>query len=169
MPDPVIRPRIRAATTADLPALAAIYDHEALTGISTFDVEPVPQDYWRARVEASAPGDRFLVAESDGSVVGYAYAASYRARPAYLHTRETSVYLADGERGQGLGRALYAELLALLRADDVHTVLAVIALPNEASEALHRSFGFEPVGVLRDVGWKFERWIDTALWGLTLT
>ena len=164
MPDPVIR----RGTTADLPTIAAIYDHEAMTGISTFDVEPVPQAYWRTRVAATGPGDHFLVAESEGSVVGYAYAASYRTRPAYLHTREVSVYLDDSARGRGLGRQLYDELLGRLRADGVHQVLAVIALPNDASEALHRACGFSRVGVLPEVGWKFDRWIDTALWGLTL-
>ena len=109
-----------------------------------------------------------LVADSpSGEVVGYAYSSSYRPRPAYARTREVSVYLDDSARGQGLGRQLYDELLARLRADGVHQVLAVIALPNDASEALHRSCGFSRVGLLPEVGWKFDRWIDTALWGLS--
>jgi phosphinothricin acetyltransferase len=75
-----------------------------------------------------------------------------------------SVYLDPSSRGQGLGRLLYVELLGRLRADGVHQVLAVIALPNDASEALHRAFGFEPVGTLREVGHKFGRFVDTAWW-----
>ena len=79
-------------------------------------------------------------------MVGYAYSSSYRPRPAYARTREVSVYLDDSARGQGLGRQLYDELLGRLRADGVHQVLAVIALPNDASEALHRACGFARVG-----------------------
>ena len=108
------------------------------------------------------------MAERGGAVVGYAYSASYRTRPAYARTRETSVYLAADAVGQGLGRALYDDLLARLRADGMHIALAVIALPNPASEALHRAYGFERVGVLPEVGYKFDRWIDTAFWALQL-
>ena len=168
MSDPAIRPSIRAATETDVPAIAAIYDHEVRTAITTFDVEPQPTSYWEMRVASTVRGDHFLVAVEEGAVVGFAYAAPYRTRAGYLHTRETSVYLADGARGRGLGRALYDELLALLRADSIHLVVAVIALPNDASESLHRSYGFGPAGVLREVGWKLDRWIDTALWTLTL-
>ena len=100
--------------------------------------------------------------------MGYAYSSSYRPRPAYARTREVSVYLAGEAREQGLGRALYEELLRRLRTDGIHQVLAVIALPNDASEALHRACGFSRVGVLPEVGWKFNRWIDTALWSITL-
>ena len=102
----------------------------------------------------------------DGVVRGYAYSSSYRPRPAYRPTRETSVYLDPEARGQGLGRALYDALLALLRDDGVHTVLAVIAQPNPASVALHVACGFERVGVLPEVGRKFDRWVDTAFYAL---
>jgi L-amino acid N-acyltransferase YncA len=160
---------VRSADPADLPRIAAIYDDQVRTAISTFDLEPPPLSYWEARLASSAAGDHVLVAcSSSGEVVGYAYSSSYRPRPAYERTREVSVYLAEPARGLGLGRALYDELLGRLRADGVHQVLAVIALPNEASEALHRACGFSRVGVLPEVGSKFDRWIDTALWGLTL-
>ena len=161
---------VRSADPADLPRIAAIYDDQVRTAISTFDLEPPPLSYWEARLASAAPGDHVLVAcSSSGEVVGYAYSSSYRPRPAYERTREVSVYLAASARGLGLGRALYDELQDRLRADGMHQVLAVIALPNEASEALHRSCGFSRVGVLPEVGWKFDRWIDTALWGLTLS
>jgi phosphinothricin acetyltransferase len=106
----------------------------------------------------------FLVAVDAGSVVGFAYSGPFRARPAYAATRETSVYLAAGARGTGVGRALYSELLTRLDDAGVHTQVAVVALPNDASEALHRALGFERVGVLREVGRKFGRYIDTAWW-----
>jgi L-amino acid N-acyltransferase YncA len=160
---------VRTADPADLPRIAAIYDEQVRTAISTFDVESPGLGYWEARLASTAPGDHLIVADSPaGEVVGYAYSSTYRPRPAYARTREVSVYLAEAARGQGLGRMLYDELLGRLRADGVHQVLAVVALPNDASEALHRACGFERVGVLPEVGWKFDRWIDTALWGLTL-
>ena len=163
--DPVT---VRTADTSDLPRIAAIYDEQVRTAISTFDLEPLGLDYWEARLASTAPGDHLLVALADSDVVGYAYSSSYRPRPAYARTREVSVYLAGEAREQGLGRALYEELLRRLRAEGIHQVLAVIALPNDASEALHRACGFSRVGVLPEVGWKFNRWIDTALWALTL-
>ena len=159
---------IRPATEADLPAVKAIYDHQVLTGTATFDTEPPPVDYWRARLESTETGDHLLVAAEGEAVLGYAYSASYRSRPAYARTREVSVYLALEAVGRGLGRLLYDELLARLRADGVHTVLAVIATPNPASEALHRACGFERVALLPEVGYKFGRWIDTAFWALVL-
>ncbi len=159
---------IRPAAEADLPAVKAIYDDQVLTGIATFDLQPPPIDYWRARLTSTETGDHLLVAEEDDVVLGYAYSSSYRGRPAYARTRETSVYLASDAIGRGLGRALYDDLLARLAADGVHTVLAVIATPNPASEGLHRSCGFERVGLLPEVGFKFDRWIDTAFWALAL-
>jgi phosphinothricin acetyltransferase len=159
---------IRPAAEADLPAVKAIYDHQVLTGTATFDLDPPALDYWHSRLDSTHRGDHLLVATEDGAVLGYAYSASYRPRPAYARTRESSVYLAADAVGRGVGRELYDALLARLRADGMHTVLAVIATPNPASEALHRSCGFERVGVLPEVGHKFGRWIDTGLWALVL-
>jgi phosphinothricin acetyltransferase len=163
---------VRPATEADLPAIAAIYDHEVLHGIATFATEPPGLGYWRERLTSDVAGDHLLVAELDERdgerVVGYAYSGSYRPRAAYRHTRETSVYLTADARGAGVGRALYDELLRLMRVDGVRLVVAVVALPNPASQGLHRACGFEPVGVLRDVGRKLDRWIDTELWQLPL-
>ena len=113
---------------------------------------------------STRPGDHVVVADRGGRVVGVSYAATYRPRPAYDGTRETSVYLAPEARGRGLGRVLYDELLARVDADGIHVCLAVIAQPNPASEALHAAVGFEQVGTLREVGRKFDRWVDTALW-----
>lgn len=158
---------IRTATAADLPAIAAIYNDAVATSVSTFDTEPKPPEHFADRVASTRPGDHVLVAVSpdpDGDLLGFAYASTYRPRAAYEATRETSVYLAEGARGRGLGRRLYTELLGRVDADGIHTVLAVIAQPNAASEALHLSLGFERVGVLREVGRKFGAWVDTALW-----
>jgi phosphinothricin acetyltransferase len=154
---------IRAAAPADLPAVAAIYDAEVAGGIATFDTETRPLWAWEQRLAPDSGGDRFLVALDDEAVVGYANAFPYRPKLGYRHTREVSIYLADGAQGRGVGRRLYDELLGLLAADGVHLALAAIALPNPASLALHRACGFEEVGVMREVGRKFDRWID-VLW-----
>jgi phosphinothricin acetyltransferase len=155
---------IRPAREKDLHAVAAIYTAEVEGGVGTFDTEPKTADHFAPRLTPTSPGDLFLVAVEAGSVVGFAHSGPFRPRPAYAGTRETSVYLASSARGRGIGRALYAELLERLDAAGVHTAMAVIALPNAASEALHQSLGFERVGVLREVGHKFGRYIDTAWW-----
>lgn len=155
---------IRPARASDLAAVAAIYNAEVVGGVGTFDTEPKDPEHFAHRLSPPDPGDVFLVALDEGSVVGFAYSGQFRPRPAYAGTRETPVYLASAARGRGAGRALYAALLGRLDAAGVHTQMAVIALPNEASEELHRAMGFERVGVLREVGRKWGRYIDTAWW-----
>ena len=156
--------QIRPAQASDLAAVAAIYNAEVVEGVGTFDTEPRGPEHFAHRLSPGLPGDVFLVALDGDTVVGFAHSGSFRPRPAYAGTRETSVYLASTARGEGTGRALYTELLSRLDAAGVHTQMAVIALPNDASEALHRALGFERVGVLREVGHKFGRYIDTAWW-----
>lgn len=156
---------VRDAEVGDLAAVKAIYDDQVVGGVATFDTVPPPLSYWRERLDSE---HHLLVVEEDGRVLGYAYSAAYRPRAAYDRTREVSVYLDPAAQGRGAGRAVYDVLLDRLRADGVHTVLAVIAMPNPASEALHRACGFEQVGVLPEVGHKLGRWIDTAFWALRL-
>jgi phosphinothricin acetyltransferase len=152
---------VRPASGADLPALAAIYDHEVASGHATFDTEPQGVAPFEGKV---AGPDHLLVGVRDDEVLGYAYSAPFRTRPAYAATREVSVYLHPDGRGQGLGRLLYDDLLGRLDADGMHRVLAGIALPNPASEALHRACGFRRIGVFTEVGRKFDRWIDVAFY-----
>ncbi|MFN8194179.1 MAG: N-acetyltransferase family protein [Nocardioidaceae bacterium] len=158
---------IRPATESDLHAVADIYAREVRTGIATFDLEPPPLSYWRARLDSDEPGDHLLVAEGD-AVLGYAYSSAYRPRPAYHLTRETSIYLAEPARGRGVGRRLYDDLLTRLEADGMHCAVALVALPNPASEALHRTTGFRHLGTMTEVGRKFDRWVDTAWFELHL-
>ena len=153
---------IRRAVPADLPAISGIYGREAREGHATFDLEPRPMHLWEERLAADGPGEHFLVAEHEGTVIGYAASAPYRPKPAYVHTRETTVYVAPGHQGLGAGRALYDALLARLLVDGVHVVVAAVALPNPASLGLHRACGFEEVGTMRQVGRKFDRWIDVV-------
>lgn len=155
--------RIRDAAPADVPAMAAIYDEQVLTSVATFETEPRGQSYLGEKLAAAGGGNLVLVACAGERVLGYAFSGPFRPRPAYAGTREVSVYLASEARGRGVGRALYGELLSRLDAlAEVHTQVAVVALPNDASEALHRAMGFERVGVLREVGYKLGRYVDTA-------
>jgi phosphinothricin acetyltransferase len=154
--------QIREAAEADLPAVAAIYGREAREGHATFDVEPRSPEAWRERWQLSDPGDHFLVAVEDDEVVGYATSGPFRPKPAYRHTRETTIYVAPAGQGRGTGRALYDELAGRCRADGVHLLVAAVALPNPASLALHRACGFEVVGTMREVGRKHDRWIDVT-------
>jgi L-amino acid N-acyltransferase YncA len=160
MPDAVVRP----ATSGDLVAIAGIYNDAVRHTVASFDLVEQPPELFAEKVASIRPGDHVLVAEGGGRVLGFAYAATYRERPAYDLTRETSVYLADEARGRGLGRGLYDELLRRVDGDGIHTCLAVIAQPNAASEALHGATGFEHVGTLHEVGRKFDRWVDIAWW-----
>ena len=161
--------QIRAATEDDLVEVSAIYDHHARSSVSTLDEETPGPGRWLPKVGPGSRGEHLLVVVAeDGEVRGYAESSLFRDRSAYAHTREVSVYLGLDARQQGFGRRLYDELLGLLRADGIHVAVAVIALPNPASEALHRACGFTEVGVLREVGWKFGAWVDTGWWQLRL-
>ncbi|WP_203047397.1 GNAT family N-acetyltransferase [Pimelobacter simplex] len=155
---------VRAATDADLDGVAAIYAREVATGYATFDLEPPPRAKWEGLLASPHPGDHFLVAVAGEEVVGFAYSSQFRPKGAYDGTREVTVYLAPDAAGRGLGRRLYDDLLARMRAGGVRTALACIALPNDASEGLHRACGFERQGVLREVGRKHGRWIDVVWW-----
>ena len=159
---------IRAALAGDLSAVAEIYAAEVRDGQATFDTDPPSVESWRAKLDSAHRGDHFLVVEEQGRVLGFAYSSSYRDRGAYDHTRETTIYLHSEATGRGLGRSLYDDLLARLRESGMHVALACISLPNDASEALHRRCGFQRIGVMREVGRKFDRWIDVAWWQCSL-
>ncbi len=152
---------IRPALESDLPDIATIYAHEVENSIVTFDLEPPTLSYWREKLAGNHEGDHLLVAvDSDGDVAGYAYSWSYRPRPAYSLTRETSIYLDPSVRGKGVGRRLYPALLDTMAGSGVHTAVALVAQPNPGSVKLHKAVGFEHVGTMREVGYKFDQWID---------
>lgn len=158
-------PTIRPSTDDDLPAIAAIYAWHVAHGTGTFELEaPDAAETARRRADVLAKGLPWLVAERDGRVLGYAYANHFRPRPAYRFCVEDSVYLDPAAQGRGIGRLLLAELIARCQARGARQMLAVIGdSANAASIGLHRALGFAPVGLLRDSGWKFERWLDVVL------
>ena len=158
---------IRPATPADAGAIAAIYNHYVATSIATFEEEPVPTTELASRMAAvEAAGLPWLVAVGDGEagLDGYAYATRWRGRSAYRFSCEITVYLAPEARGRGVASTLYTELFALLEAKGMHLVIGGIALPNDASVALHERFGMTKVAHFHEVGFKFGRWVDVGFW-----
>ena len=153
---------IRAATTDDADALAAIYGHHVLHGFGTFEEEPPPAvEMERRRAAVAALGLPYLVAEADGRVLGFAYAGPFRPRAAYRYTVEDSVYVAPDAAGRGVGRALLAQVIAECEALGVRQVVAVIGdSGNLASIGLHRGLGFVDAGMGRSFGFKHGRWVD---------
>ena len=152
---------IRAALPEDLARITEIYNHYVATSLATFDTEPfTDRSEWFSHY--GIPPYWLLVAEVEGSVVGYATSSPHRPKAGYRTSVETSVYLSESATGRGLGKALYDELLALVDAAGVHRCLAGIALPNDASLALHRAVGFRRIGVFTEVGTKFGRYVDVA-------
>jgi L-amino acid N-acyltransferase YncA len=153
----------------DAAAVAAIYRPIVEETHSSFEeTAPGPIEMER-RMAATLERTPWLVAESSGEVVGYAYAAAHRERPAYRWSVDISVYVSPTERRRGVGRLLYGELLAILRRQGFVNAYAGVALPNPASEALHRSVGMELVGVYHQVGYKLGKWWDVAWFGLRLS
>jgi phosphinothricin acetyltransferase len=156
---------IRAATTADAGAVAEIYNHYIANTVVTFEEETLPASEIARRIEAVQSASLpWLVAEVGGQVAGYAYAGRWHARSAYRFSAEITVYLAPAQVGRGLGSKLYDELFPILRERGIHTVIGGIALPNEASVALHEKFGLAKVAHYEEVGFKFDRWIDVGYW-----
>jgi phosphinothricin acetyltransferase len=148
----------------DAPAVQAVYAHHVLTGTATFELEPPSVAAMAERMAAvQRAGLPWLLALDDaGAVLGYAYAGPFRARPAYRHTVEDSVYLAPGAFGRGVGTALLRAVIDDCARADVRQMIAVIATPGgEASAALHRRLGFTMIGELPAVGRKFGRWLGT--------
>ena len=156
---------IRRARAEDLGALTTIYNHYVRETPITFDLEPYTLETRRPWLDAFAASGRhqLFVAEEAGAVVGYACSRGFRDKRAYDSSAETSIYLAPAAQRRGLGTALYTRLFEALAREDVHRFLAGITLPNDASIALHQRFGFERVGVMREVGRKFGRYWD-VLW-----
>jgi L-amino acid N-acyltransferase YncA len=153
---------------ADAAPCAAIYAPNVESGPTSFEeVPPSPQEI-AARIEEHSATHAWLVAERDGELAGFAYACRHRARPAYRWSADVSVYVGDGHRGQGVGRALYEALFERLRERRFRVACAGITLPNEASVALHERLGFVRVGVYRGIGWKQGAWRDVGCWQLDL-
>lgn len=150
---------IRAAREADFSTITSITNHYVTTTTIHFAYEPVSATELVTSWQKAKDRYPWLVAD-DGGVVGYAKAGTWRDRAAYSWTCEVGLYVAAGSHRRGIGRALYAELLAELVRRGFRSAIAGITLPNDPSLALHRGFGFESVGIVRDAGWKAGGWHD---------
>lgn len=161
---------IRSAQASDLQAIAAIYAYHVNHSTGTFETEaPDCTEMERRWRDVTARHLPWLVAEQQGTIAGYGYAAPYRSREAYRYSVEDSIYIRADCTGTGLGKLLMPALIEATRACGMHQMLAVIGdSANHGSIALHRRFGFQHAGLLKNVGFKFERWLDTVFMQLPL-
>jgi phosphinothricin acetyltransferase len=161
---------IRPATLADADAIAEIYNREVTETTATFDLVPRSIDEQRAWLAARSGAFAAIVAVDRTSkrVVGFASLSPYKERPAYRTTVENSVYVHRDVNGRGVGRALMEHLIAVARESGFHSIIARIEASGTASRALHAACGFELVGVEREVGRKFNRWLSVAVMQLML-
>jgi phosphinothricin acetyltransferase len=155
-------PTIRLATQDDAAQVLEIYAPFCRDTVVSFETEPPTLDEMRRRIDKVAASYPWLVCEEGGLILGYAYGSKHRERAAYIWSVDVSVYVREGWRRGGLGRALYKSLLAILRLQGYYNALAGVTLPNPGSEGLHRAMGFEPVGVYPSIGYKCGGWHDVA-------
>ena len=160
---------IRPALAADADAIARIYNYYIRNTVCTFEEQTITPQAIAERVQnvtsASLP---WLLAESSGRIVGYAYASQWKNRSAYRYSVESTIYLDPDALGVGFGSQLYESLLANLVHLKIHAVIGGIALPNPASVRLHERFGFQKIAHFEEVGYKFGQWIDVGYWQLIL-
>lgn len=157
---------IRPVNISDAAPIAEIYNFYVENSHCTFETEAVKAEEMRERIGEIIKKYPYFVAEENGAIVAYAYAAPYKSRCAYDLSTEVSVYVKNAAKGKGLGTELYEKLFTELSKTDIHAIIAGIALPNDASINLHERFGFEKVAHFREVGFKFGKWIDVGYWEL---
>ena len=158
---------MRPVTESDAPAICAIYNPYVRDTVITFEHEPVSGADMAARIREYTAQYPWLVSEVEGEVTAYAYATRWRTREAYDHTLESTIYVDQNFTGRGIAQPLYLELLRELKSRGVHAAVGCIALPNDASVAIHEKCGFVKVAHFPQVGRKFERWVDVGFWQIT--
>ncbi|HEY2259209.1 MAG TPA: arsinothricin resistance N-acetyltransferase ArsN1 family B [Solirubrobacteraceae bacterium] len=157
-----------ADPVGDAAACAAVYAPFVTDSVASLEEEPPDTAEFGARMQRVCRTYPWLVAELDDRIVGFAYGSQHHVRAAYRWSADTTVYVSADHHRRGVGRSLYGELLPMLTSQGVYTACAGISLPNPASVSLHESFGFAPVGVYRNVGYKHGRWWDVGWWQLAL-
>jgi L-amino acid N-acyltransferase YncA len=159
---------IRSVLESDVPQLLDIYNYYIRTSTVTFEETELELEDFTQRIMGIKAKYPYLVYEENGVILGYAYAGIFRTRIAYRFSVETSVYVHKDHYKKGVARKLYAELIDLLKAADIRSAIGGITLPNEASVRLHESMGFEKVAHFKEVGYKFDQWLDVGFWQLML-
>ena len=160
---------IRDARSSDFQAIADIYNYYIRDTVISFEAIEIGAEEISGRIEkVKSAGLCWLVLEEDSRIRGYAYAGKWNERSAYSNTAEVSIYLDVQAQGLGYGSRLYTELFRRLKDRSLHTVIAGIALPNQASIKLHEKFGMKKVAHFEEVGYKFGQWLDVGYWQVQL-
>jgi phosphinothricin acetyltransferase len=160
---------IRDITLNDAEACTQLYNYYILNTVVTFEEEVITAMDMQNRIKETIDSLPWIVFEENNTILGYAHASKWKGRCAYRFTAETTVYLDEKARGRGIGSQLYSELINRLKALNYHTAIGGIALPNDASVALHEKMGFIKVAQFRETGRKMGRWIDVGYWQVILS
>lgn len=159
---------IRDAKIEDAQDICGIYNHYIKNTPITFETERVSKNTMVERIVNISENFFWIVYEEDGRILGYAYASSFKSRSAYNNSVECSIYIRADEKGKGIGSTLLSQLINRCRKRGFHTIIGTITLPNESSIALHEKFGFKKAAHFKEVGYKFNTWIDVGSWQLLL-
>ena len=159
---------IRDITINDAAKICDIYNYYIVNTIVTFEESKVSETEMMLRIEETTKKLPWIVFEKGEEILGYACASQWKSRCAYKYSLESTVYLKRGAEGDGIGSQLYGQLIDRIRNKNYHAVIGGISLPNTASIALHEKFGFEKIAHFKEVGYKFDKWIDVGYWELIL-
>ena len=159
---------IRKATLADTSALLEIYNYYVIHTTVTFVEAALSLNAFTEKLELILKDYPCIVFEDNNEILGFAYGSKFRPKPAYNYTVESTVYVKNGAYGKQIGSKLYTELLAQLKQRNFKSVLGVLTIPNPASVKLHEKFGFTQVAHLKDVGFKFDTWLDVGIFQLKI-
>lgn len=159
---------IRTARIEDVPMILEIYSYYVVNTIITFEIVPPDMEEMKRRIVENVKKFDWIVYEANKKVIGYAYYTKFRDRKAYDYSCETTVYVDKEFLGKGIGSALYKHLIGRLKNTSKAIAIAGISLPNKASVGLHEKMGFKNAGILKNVGRKFNKWIDLGYWELEL-
>ncbi|MDR0714115.1 MAG: GNAT family N-acetyltransferase [Bacteroidales bacterium] len=159
---------IRKALPNDAKDIAALYNYYVENTTITFETNPVSVKEMQERILTISQTYPFLVYEASGEIAGYCYASPWKKRRAYRHTVESTIYIRHSAQSKGIGVALMRALMEELKGMSVHAIIACIALPNPQSAGFHEKLGFRQVSCFKEVGYKFDQWIDVGDWELLL-
>lgn len=155
---------IRKVEAADAAQIADVYNYYILNTHHTFESEALSVEEMEKRIVETSGEYPFLVAEFDGVIQGYIYAAPFKMRQAYEHSAEVSIYVRNQAKQKGIGSELYRGMIEELAETDFHTMIAGIALPNDASVRFHEKLGYEKIAHFSQIGYKLGRWVDVGFW-----
>ncbi|MFV9550652.1 N-acetyltransferase family protein [Algibacter sp. PT7-4] len=159
---------IRRLQIQDAEALLKIYNYYVLNTTATFDIDPLTIHMFLEKIKRISAKYPFIVYLENDEILGYAYGSSFRPKPAYNYVAETTVYVKHTAHGKQIGTKLYTELIRQLKETNLHSVLGVLTIPNNASVKLHEKLGFKQVASLNEVGFKFGKWQNIGIWQLKL-